>query len=155
MAGATMRPCGDFRTSYRADTTIFSDAFSRNSVIVGVGLLILAPWVLDAYWMNLFIQIGYLSIAALGLNILVGFTGQISIGHAVFFGFGAFASPFIHGQFALQTGEPVDYTAADVPPEVFEERMRAFGASGGRGLNVTVPLKELAYSFATRRGRAR
>ena len=103
MAGATMRPCGDFRTSYRADTTIFSDAFSRNSVIVGVGLLILAPWVLDAYWMNLFIQIGYLSIAALGLNILVGFTGQISIGHAVFFGFGAFASPFIHGQ----TGIPV------------------------------------------------
>ncbi|MCB9947399.1 MAG: branched-chain amino acid ABC transporter permease [Rhodospirillaceae bacterium] len=107
MAGATMRPCGDFRTSYRADTTIFDDRFSRNSVIVGIVLLALAPIVLpevfDAYWMNMFIQIGYLSIAALGLNILVGFTGQISIGHAVFFGFGAFASPFINSN----TGIPV------------------------------------------------
>jgi branched-chain amino acid transport system permease protein len=43
----------------------------------------------------LLIQIGYLGIAALGLNILVGFTGQISIGHAAFFGFGAFASAWI------------------------------------------------------------
>ena len=34
--------------------------------------------------------------AALGLNILVGFTGQISIGHAAFFGFGAFASAWLH-----------------------------------------------------------
>ena len=34
--------------------------------------------------------VGIFSIAALGLNIVVGFTGQISIGHAAFFGFGAF-----------------------------------------------------------------
>jgi branched-chain amino acid transport system permease protein len=51
--------------------------------------------VLDRYFLSLLIQIGYLGIAALGLNILVGFTGQISIGHAAFFGFGAFASAWI------------------------------------------------------------
>jgi branched-chain amino acid transport system permease protein len=42
------------------------------------------------------ITIGFSAIAALGLNILVGFTGQISIGHAAFFGFGAFASAWLH-----------------------------------------------------------
>ena len=112
MAGATMRPCGDFRTTYRADTTIFDDAFSRNSVIAIVLALIVLPLpnvlglgfeILDAYWMNLLVTIGFLSIAALGLNILVGFTGQISIGHSVFFGFGAFASVWIN----RSTGIPV------------------------------------------------
>ena len=36
-----------------------------------------------------------MAIAALGLNILVGFTGQISIGHAAFFGLGAFTSAYL------------------------------------------------------------
>ena len=50
---------------------------------------------LSPYWLSILIQIGYLAIAALGLNILVGFTGQISIGHAAFFGFGAFTSAYL------------------------------------------------------------
>ena len=50
---------------------------------------------MDKYVLSLLIQIGYLGIAALGLNILVGFTGQISIGHAAFFGFGAFTSAWL------------------------------------------------------------
>jgi len=112
MAGTVMRPCGDFRTSYAADTTIFEDRASRNWVIFFVALAVLIPLptvlglgfdVVDAYAMNLGIQIGYLAIAALGLNILVGFTGQISIGHAVFFGFGAFSSVWIN----KTTGIPV------------------------------------------------
>ena len=37
-------------------------------------------------------------IAALGLNILVGFTGQISLGHSAFFGFGAFMSAYLSGK---------------------------------------------------------
>ncbi|MBN9002014.1 MAG: branched-chain amino acid ABC transporter permease, partial [Rhizobiales bacterium] len=41
------------------------------------------------------IQIGIYGIAALGLNVLVGFTGQISIGHAAFFLFGAFSSAYL------------------------------------------------------------
>ncbi|MEM7445160.1 MAG: branched-chain amino acid ABC transporter permease [Pseudomonadota bacterium] len=105
MAGMTFRPSGDFRSSYAADTTIFDDRFSRRFVVGLVIILALVPIptvfdlgfdVLSRYWMNLLVSIGYLSIAALGLNILVGFTGQISIGHAAFFGFGAFASVFIY-----------------------------------------------------------
>lgn len=93
---ATMTPAGDYRSTYREDMTIFPTRGSRIALWVGLALLCLAPLVLDRYLLHLLINIGFLGIAALGLNILVGFTGQISIGHAAFFGFGAFASAWAH-----------------------------------------------------------
>jgi branched-chain amino acid transport system permease protein len=95
MAGLSFIPSGDFRTSYAADTTIFPTRTSRYFAIAGVALLCIAPQLLSGYWLSVLIQIGIFSIAALGLNILVGFTGQISIGHAAFFLFGAFSSAYI------------------------------------------------------------
>lgn len=95
MAITTMRPCGDYRTSYRADQTIFATRLTWLFCVAAVALLCLAPFFFSRYVLSLMIQIGYLGIAALGLNILVGFSGQISIGHAVFFGFGGFASAFL------------------------------------------------------------
>ena len=95
MALALSRPSGEFHSSYRQDTTIFPSANSRRAVIAGIVVLALAPLFAGNYVLNLLIQIGYLSIAALGLNILVGFTGQISIGHAAFFGLGAFTSAYL------------------------------------------------------------
>src|SRR5690606_17302568 len=93
--------CGEFRTTYKADTTIFPTPMSRNFAIAGLIILLIVPQVFDAYFTNLLIQIGYYGIAALGLNILVGFTGQISLGHAAFFGFGAFASAWISNNFGI------------------------------------------------------
>jgi branched-chain amino acid transport system permease protein len=101
MAMQSLIPSGDFKTSYAADATIFPTAASRNAVILSLAVLCLAPLVFDRYLLNLLIQIGYLGIAALGLNILVGFTGQISIGHAAFFGFGAFASAWISNTYGV------------------------------------------------------
>jgi branched-chain amino acid transport system permease protein len=101
MAMQSLIPAGDFKTSYGADTTIFPTAASRNAVILSLVVLCFAPLVFSSYTLNLLIQIGYLGIAALGLNILVGFTGQISIGHAAFFGFGAFASAFVSNNYGL------------------------------------------------------
>src|ERR1700684_1194233 len=95
MAGPSLIPSGDYRTTYAADTTIFPTTTSRNMAIVGVVLICFAPQVLSAYWLSTLIQIGIFAIAALGLNILVGFTGQISIGHAAFFLLGAFTSAYI------------------------------------------------------------
>ena len=95
MAGPSLIPSGDFRTSYAADTTIFPTTTSRNFAILGVVLVCFAPLVFSNYWLSISIQIGIFAIAALGLNILVGFTGQISIGHAAFFLLGAFTSAYI------------------------------------------------------------
>src|SRR5260221_2505452 len=95
MAGPSLIPSGDFRTAYAADTTIFPTTTSRNFAIAGIVLVCFAPLVFSHYWLSISIQIGIFAIAALGLNILVGFTGQISIGHAAFFLLGAFPSAYI------------------------------------------------------------
>src|SRR5947208_6559472 len=101
MAGASLIPSGDFRTSYAADTTIFPTRTSRNAAVAGVVLLCFAPQVFSEYWLSVSIQIGIFAIAALGLNILVGFTGQISIGQAGFFLLGAFTSAYINNAYAI------------------------------------------------------
>src|ERR1700743_572511 len=95
MAGPSLIPSGDYRTTYAEDTTIFPTTTSRNAAIAGIVLLCFAPQLLSEYGLSVLIQIGIFAIAALGLNILVGFTGQISIGHAAFFLFGAFTSAYI------------------------------------------------------------
>lgn len=97
---ATLR-CGELRTSYKTDATIFPNTASRNLTLVGIALLCCAPLLVNNYYLNLLIQIGYYGIAALGLNILVGFTGQISLGHSAFFGFGAFASAYLNNRFGV------------------------------------------------------
>src|SRR4029078_12684786 len=101
MAGQTLIPAGDFRTTYAADTTVFPTATSRNAMIAGIVLICFAPHVVSEYVLSLLIQIGIFGIAALGLNIVVGFTGQISIGHAAFFGFGAFTSAYLSNRFGI------------------------------------------------------
>ena len=60
-------------------------------------------------------------------------------------------SPFIHHRFAAETGEPVAYDALHVEPDRFREAVERFRAEGGRGLNVTIPFKEEAFAFASRR----
>jgi len=107
MAGYNMMRCGEFRTTYEKDTTIFPTPMSKKFAMLGVLLCVIAPLQIGDFTfvsdtiLTLMIQIGYLSIAALGLNILVGFTGQISLGHAAFFGFGAFASAWMNNQFSI------------------------------------------------------
>src|SRR3954454_7761487 len=101
MVARSTIPAGDFRTSYAADTTIFPTRTSRNFAVAGVVLLCFAPQVFSEYWLSVSIQIGIFTIAALGLNILVGFTGQISIGQAGFFLLGAFPSAYINNAYAI------------------------------------------------------
>ncbi|WP_322063101.1 shikimate dehydrogenase [Paraburkholderia sp. J63] len=59
-------------------------------------------------------------------------------------------SPYIHAQFAAQTGEPVEYDRLLAPLDGFVEHVQAFRAAGGRGLNVTVPFKLEAHALASR-----
>lgn len=60
-------------------------------------------------------------------------------------------SPFIHGQFAAQTGELVDYGRLLCPLDGFEAAVREFASGGGRGCNVTVPFKFEAARLARQR----
>ncbi len=57
-------------------------------------------------------------------------------------------SPWIHGLFAAETGEKLDYDKQCIEIGDFERQARQFFNSGGKGLNVTVPFKQEAYRFA-------
>ena len=57
-------------------------------------------------------------------------------------------SPRIHKIFAEQAGQALEYKAQEVPAEHFSEAVAAFFANGGKGLNCTIPLKELAWAYA-------
>jgi shikimate dehydrogenase len=60
-------------------------------------------------------------------------------------------SPHIHRMFAQALGEDIEYGLVLGHPGRFVDDVREFRQSGGRGLNVTVPFKLNAYSYATRR----
>ena len=58
-------------------------------------------------------------------------------------------SPRIHEMFAKQTNQNISYKAQEVPATEFNSAVRHFFDEGGKGLNCTVPLKELAWQYAT------
>jgi shikimate dehydrogenase len=63
-------------------------------------------------------------------------------------------SPLIHGLFAAQTGQALDYSAIEgplEPREAFADTVKAFIAAGGKGMNVTAPFKLQAFELADER----
>src|SRR5204863_1341345 len=85
---------GQFKSSYRADQQIFPILQDRALMLV---LLVIAfavvPLSAPEYWFRaILIPFLILSLAALGLNILVGYCGQISLGTGAFMAVGAYAA---------------------------------------------------------------
>ncbi|HEX9883312.1 MAG TPA: branched-chain amino acid ABC transporter permease, partial [Desulfobaccales bacterium] len=61
-------------------------------VLFAATVLMLAAWLDNAYYYTLLNFIGIHTLLVVGLNLLMGYGGQISLGHAAFFGLGAYAS---------------------------------------------------------------
>jgi branched-chain amino acid transport system permease protein len=101
MATSALRPSGDFRTSYIADKSIFPSRAGTFACVAAVLVLLACPLFLQRYELSLLIYIGIYGIAALGLNILTGYCGQISLGHGAFFGLGAFGSTYLSNRYGI------------------------------------------------------
>jgi branched-chain amino acid transport system permease protein len=88
------REAGQFKTSYAADQRIFPIRQDRigMALILAVAFVVL-PLIGNDYWFGaILIPFLILSLAALGLNILTGYAGQLSLGSAAFMAVGAFAA---------------------------------------------------------------
>jgi branched-chain amino acid transport system permease protein len=88
------RENGQFKATYRADQQIFPIRQDRVAV---AALLVLAyvvvPLVANQYWLSaILIPFLIFSLAAIGLNLLTGYAGQLSLGTAAFMAVGAFAA---------------------------------------------------------------
>jgi len=66
---------------------------SRLALLLGLVVAVTAPaWVWNPYHLHTLIMAGIFAVLALSLNLLLGYTGQLSLGHAAFFGIGAYAT---------------------------------------------------------------
>jgi branched-chain amino acid transport system permease protein len=87
--------CGDFKESYIKDEEIFQSLFVKFSLALFFLFLLLLPVLADAYVLYIANLIGFAIIGAVGLNLLTGFTGQISLGHAAFVGVGGYTAAIL------------------------------------------------------------
>ncbi|MDA1101348.1 MAG: branched-chain amino acid ABC transporter permease [Proteobacteria bacterium] len=87
------RESGYFKTSYKADMALYPLPIGKVAATGFVLLfLVVAPTVLDEYYLSIINIAAIAVVGALGLNILLGYTGQISIGHAAFMSVGAYTA---------------------------------------------------------------
>ena len=96
------RENGQFKTSYRADQQIFPIAQDRIAVIaLLLAVFVAIPAFASDYWFtNILIPFLIFSLAAIGVNILVGYCGQISLGSGAFMAVGAYAAYNFHVRIA-------------------------------------------------------
>jgi len=90
-------PCGSYFDSYRDEQKWWRTPFIKFKMILMVVLLACFPlmvrmeWV-SGEWLSIAYTINYYILAALGVQLLIGYCGQITLGHAAFVAVGAYAS---------------------------------------------------------------
>lgn len=92
---------GDFRSSYAHDEALWPTTVQKLWLALLALSLLLLPLTVNAYVVGLACLVGIHCIAAAGLNIMTGYTGLISLGHAAFMGVGCYTAAW-----AAQRGVP-------------------------------------------------
>ena len=98
------------RTTYRSELAFFPYSGAR---IAGLAVLVLAlvafPLFAGSFWIGVANLCAITAIAALGVQIVTGMAGQLSLGHAAFLAIGGFTAAGLHLHLELRVdGEPVD-----------------------------------------------
>ncbi|MFC0558359.1 branched-chain amino acid ABC transporter permease [Halalkalibacter alkalisediminis] len=115
--------------------------------LVAIVALALAPFVLSLFHLNLLSEILILAVFALSLNILVGFTGLVSLGHAAFFGVGAYTAGLVAQN--ISSNLFVSLGLAIVLSAIVAAIVGAFcmKVSGFYFLMLTLAFSQMIYSF--------
>ena len=97
------RECGVLKTTYQADMALYPLPIARWTVaVLAVLFFTLIPLTLHEYYLSVANLVWVAVVGALGLNILVGYTGQVSIGHGAFMSVGAYTA----ANLATRLGSP-------------------------------------------------
>ncbi|MFQ5553858.1 MAG: branched-chain amino acid ABC transporter permease [Acidimicrobiia bacterium] len=109
-----MRGRPNLYVSYEADQALLPTWTQRVAVILVLVAVVLIPlgggfeagetsfhplgFLADSDWLKILTRVGIFAVAALGLNILTGLAGQVSLGHAFFMGLGAYTAAVLGGE---------------------------------------------------------
>lgn len=93
-----MRGRPNLYSSYRADAAILPTSTQKVAFVLGILLILVLPFVgLSRVWLILLATTFVSAIGAIGLNLVTGYAGQISLGHAFFLGVGAYVGAALSG----------------------------------------------------------
>ncbi len=90
-----------FVETYQEDISLFRTIWIKFWFALLLTVILLAPVIADRYALYILNISGICIIGAIGLNILIGYTGQISIGHAAFIAIGAYTTTIVGNWIAL------------------------------------------------------
>ena len=92
---------GIFHTTYQRDMALRHTPAQWVRLALVLAAALAFPFAANNYWLTLANQIGIAAIGAIGLNILVGFTGQISLGQGAFLAVGAYSAGILTKQMGM------------------------------------------------------
>ena len=101
MRNLFVRESGNYKISYLDDAKMFGTTSGKIKGLLIVAMVLLLPLVTTNYWIGLLTLCSISAIGAIGLNILTGFTGQISIGVGAFLGVGGYTSAILTSTYGL------------------------------------------------------
>ena len=103
-------PCGDYHQNYQEDQGWWQTKFIKGKMILLLLVVFVGiPVLFDEYWISVATMVGYTAMGALGVQLLIGYAGLLTLGHAAFIAVGAYTSTmlilsFPWPQFMLDSG---------------------------------------------------
>ena len=89
----TWLPCSVYHEYYAQDHAWWQTKFIKGKMLLlFLVLFVIIPAYADSYWLSVFNLVGYTILGALGVQLLIGFCGQVTLGHAAFLAVGAYTS---------------------------------------------------------------
>lgn len=90
-----------FKTSYDADINMFKHGYQAGWYMVLIAIAFIAPLLVSTFWIGELTSLLIWSVACMGLMVLVGQTGQASLGHAAFLAIGCYANVLLQERLGL------------------------------------------------------
>src|SRR5512139_2947803 len=92
---------GIFHSTYQKDMALRRTHAQKIRLVILIVLLLVFPFLANRYYLTLANQVGIAVIGAIGLNILVGYTGQISVGQGGFMAVGAYTAGILTARLGM------------------------------------------------------